>query len=285
MIDLEWFTAYSTLVLEWDYPILEAVSLYFESVEATLNDFNIYGPVELSSESNRYAVLAWIHQQGDRLRYISPEIQTHRPEWCVAAVRNDPTALRYVQQPTPEIMQIVAPHALKDQAHRTAYEKALTRCSEGLAYVPNPTISMVVAALDHDLSSLQLVQHLTVELCMAAVKHNGMAIQYIPTELQAARPEIGAWAIAQTRNALLYVKPLTQDVLFRALDLISDAMLCLYLIDMALLALGYSALEPGARAMAHSAMKTAMTQSPPECRQALIAIIPLVVSIIQTIQE
>jgi hypothetical protein len=151
------------------------------------------------------AVSSAVAKNGFAIRYVQ---QT--PELCSMAISNTSWALEFIIDQTPELC--IA---------------AITRCSETIKFVRNLTLEICEAAIVHNRNCLWHISNpseeicmlavgmygtylrkvippmrQTIDMCMIAVKQNGLALQYA----NAYHPDMCKLAIAQNKDAVDYVE-------------------------------------------------------------------------------
>jgi hypothetical protein len=146
--------------------------------------------------------MAAVQKDGFALKYVQEEIINQTIEQtnsdllsgsiyakiCMAAVQNNPLALHYVTQQTPEICMA----AVQKLAYVLRFVKyqtleicmvAVQQNGNTLQYVHNQTDQICIAAVQRLGCALQYVKIQTLDICMTAIQKNGASCIYIKAEL------------------------------------------------------------------------------------------------------
>lgn len=107
------------------------------------------------------------------------------PDSQIEAVRKNPSLLRQIKEPTPEICMT-----------------AISEDPRALSLVRDQSPVICLTAVKIDGNALQFVREQTPQICIEAVRQTGCALQYVKNQT----PELCAEAIKQDPLALKYVK-------------------------------------------------------------------------------
>ena len=124
------------------------------------------------------------------------ELDMQFEELCLAAVKKDGTALKWVKDQTPEICLAavkqngLALEYVKDQTPEICLT-AVKKNVAALEYVKDQTPEVCLAAVKKDGTALQWVKEQTLEVCLAAVKKDMVALEYVKEQT----PEICLTAV------------------------------------------------------------------------------------------
>ena len=138
---------------------------------------------------------------------ISDLEQWKDPVFCLEAVKQDNSVLKYVKEQTPELcLEAVrrngwALEHVKQQTPELCLE-AVKEHGYALHYVLEQTPELCLEAVKENGFALQFVEEQTPELCWEAIKQDGRALAYVLEQT----PELCLEAVKQDDRALYYVK-------------------------------------------------------------------------------
>lgn len=203
-VDSQWFVHYCGLVLGWDYPVLEAVGVYWQWIKTAFDLFNSDPPHFPWEEYQDISLLLCIlRTDGLCLKEISHELQLQHPELTRAAVRNNSHALKYVPQQTPDMCWTAVNKAGMAIQHIRDYEGVIAQ------YPDLPMVAVKSCGY-----AIQFIRERTPELCMAAVTKDGAAIQHIrEDEFPQHYEELCVAAVTQNRSVIYHIRNPSPTVL------------------------------------------------------------------------
>lgn len=138
--------------------------------------------------------LEYIKRFGTRINKVPKQFRT--AELCLAAVQNDAGALFYV----PEELHT---NELYEAALETnGNERYRSQRINLLQYMPKQTAEICLRAVKQNGMALKDAKFKCEEICLAAVKENGLALQFVENQTK----EICFEAVDENRKALMYIK-------------------------------------------------------------------------------
>src|SRR5574344_798628 len=89
----------------------------------------------------------------------------HDPKYCIAAVKRDGYALRFVKNQTPEICL-----------------EAVKQNGFAIRFVINQTPEICLEAVKRNGCALEYVKEQTHDICLEAIKRNGLALEWVKNQ-------------------------------------------------------------------------------------------------------
>ncbi len=142
------------------------------------------------------------------------KVKDRTPEICLAAVKQNPLALKYIKHnQTLEICTIAVKKdpSLFRFAKVQSEELCIFAVTEGydmLKYVKEQTPEICLAAVKKHGWSLKYVKEETPEICLAAVKSNGLALQFVYNQT----PEICREAFENHEFIVQYAEAISPEL-------------------------------------------------------------------------
>ena len=127
---------------------------------------------------NEKSFLKIFHIRENALRYVNSQ------KICLAAVKQNRWALKYVKEQTPDICL-----------------EAVKQNGRLLYYVKEQTPEICLEAVKENGEALEFVKDQTPEICLEAVKQDGWALYWVKEQI----PEICLAAIIQNQNAKRFI--------------------------------------------------------------------------------
>lgn len=228
-MDTTWLTAYLSLIVEVDGPVLEALSVYWKHVQATVDQLlpslvlqqgsMVHGITDLDP----VVKLCLVARDGMTLRCIHPIARDATT--CKVAVRQNPHALQWVRVQTRELCleAIRAKPATLEYvtlADSGLFLEAVRLNPIALKYIPAHlrTYETYRVAVEQDGMMLEYVpvtvQWALPHLCLTAVRQEGLALEYVCSDQRT--PALLVAAVSQNPLALAYILEPTPELLLTA---------------------------------------------------------------------
>jgi len=141
------------------------------------------------------------------------------PEWCLTAVKNNGTSVKYMKNPSYDICLT----AVKENGYALQYIEnqtkelclaAITKCPFAIRFVKEPTYEMYMKAIELHGHTLQYIENQTNEMCLLAIKYMVSSIKYVKNQTL----EICEAAIMQNGLCLRYIKEKTPYLCLLAVE-------------------------------------------------------------------
>lgn len=188
---------------------------YTKEEQFKLIDRGVFGWANLQEIDNQYeeVCLAAIKKNGLALRYVKEQT----PEICLEAVKQNVRVLQYVKEQTPEICLT----AVKNYGYTLRYVKeqtpeiclaAVKENGNTLVYVKEQTPELCLEAINNTPWALEHIKEQTPEICLEAVKQDGRVLEYVKEQT----PEICLEAVKKYGEVIKKIKNRTPEMCFYA---------------------------------------------------------------------
>lgn len=156
-----------------------------------------------------------IKNDSSALRYVINQTD----ELCLEAVKKNPNELHYVINKTDEIcLEAIKknPYCIRFIKHQEKYEKIILDKFEEdpdlIRYIENPSDSMVMKALNENISNLRYITNPPENLCIDIIQKNGMALQYVEHQTN----KMCFAAIKQNAKSFCFIRNPTEQMYIEA---------------------------------------------------------------------